>query len=436
MSLENKLKNVRANRSSNLFNYAFIGLYSLATLIGCSPSGGGSPASSPSPPPVPGNNNPSINSSPKTSANEGDNFFDDVDATDPDGDTLNYSLSQKPNGMTINNNDGSISWTDAKEGSFPITVNVSDGRGGSATQNYTLNVSNALDNISGRVNDILNGNSVQGVDLVLGHRNGGNFVADFTNRTNSNGEYLFLRIPTGVGRLVKLINNPNYLEYLAGTLTSNGDLTGVDFNLRPNDNNFNNFFDEVARNQVDGGQTQRWLTQPTTFYVNKSPALGSGRTPSQNQIDSIVDIIQNKLPGFSNGFISSPVVTVGTNPPAYGTSGVIRFEWDDRSLSLLGNHGEYLNGNEIIGAVARTRTDLSPSSLERFTQLQELSQTLGARNDSSIITPSVFNNNQSGGISDYQSADSNLGKILYLRPVGNKSINSTPDSNPDNYQIR
>ena len=64
----------------------------------------------------------------------------DVNATDADGDTLTYSLTQNPSGMTINGTSGVISWTPSSAGSFDVTVSVSDGNGGTDTQSYSIAV--------------------------------------------------------------------------------------------------------------------------------------------------------------------------------------------------------------------------------------------------------------------------------------------------------
>jgi len=65
-----------------------------------------------------------------------------VKATDPDGDLLAYSLKSAPQGMTINPSTGLIQWhvpPDFK-GKSPITVSVTDGHGGEAVQNLTLEI--------------------------------------------------------------------------------------------------------------------------------------------------------------------------------------------------------------------------------------------------------------------------------------------------------
>ncbi|MBX9253632.1 tandem-95 repeat protein [Desmonostoc muscorum CCALA 125] len=66
----------------------------------------------------------------------------DVDATDADSDTLTYKLLTAPNGMAINADTGLITWTPntANVGNQQIKLEVSDGRGGIAEQEYTLAV--------------------------------------------------------------------------------------------------------------------------------------------------------------------------------------------------------------------------------------------------------------------------------------------------------
>jgi hypothetical protein len=65
----------------------------------------------------------------------------DVDATDPDGDVIQYSLLLGPSGMTINPVTGLISWKPGKNqaGSVQVKVKASDG-GLYDTQTFTITV--------------------------------------------------------------------------------------------------------------------------------------------------------------------------------------------------------------------------------------------------------------------------------------------------------
>ncbi len=88
------------------------------------------------------NSAPTIDSTPVTSATEGAAYSYDVNASDADGDTLAYSLTTAPAGMTIDTTNGVISWTPttAQVGSQSVTVQVEDGNGGSDTQSFTITV--------------------------------------------------------------------------------------------------------------------------------------------------------------------------------------------------------------------------------------------------------------------------------------------------------
>ena len=83
------------------------------------------------------NSSPVIESDPVTTAKEGVAYTYDVEATDPNGDTLTYSLTTSPPSMTINANTGVINWTPAAAGSVEVTVEVSD-ESKSTTQSFTI----------------------------------------------------------------------------------------------------------------------------------------------------------------------------------------------------------------------------------------------------------------------------------------------------------
>ena len=54
-----------------------------------------------------------------------------VEASDPDGDTLSYYLTQAPTGLSIDRSTGAISWqpTNEQAGSNLVEVQVLDGKG-------------------------------------------------------------------------------------------------------------------------------------------------------------------------------------------------------------------------------------------------------------------------------------------------------------------
>ena len=90
------------------------------------------------------NRPPQFTSSPATTATIGLVYSYDADAIDLDiGDTLTYSLSQLPLGMTIDSVTGLINWTPttAQIGNNTISVVVTDAEGLSASQIFTVSAS-------------------------------------------------------------------------------------------------------------------------------------------------------------------------------------------------------------------------------------------------------------------------------------------------------
>ncbi len=87
------------------------------------------------------NNPPSISSAPITSTRADQQYSYQIEATDPDGDVLAYSLTESPVGMTISVT-GIIVWTPSTQnlGDHNIAITISDGRGAELTQSYVLNV--------------------------------------------------------------------------------------------------------------------------------------------------------------------------------------------------------------------------------------------------------------------------------------------------------
>ena len=82
------------------------------------------------------NGQPEIISEPTYSAPIGELYSYDVEAVDPNGDILTYSLEYGPAGMTIDSASGLISWTptEAQVGQQQYRVIVEDGRGAGAGQ--------------------------------------------------------------------------------------------------------------------------------------------------------------------------------------------------------------------------------------------------------------------------------------------------------------
>lgn len=89
----------------------------------------------------PPNRPPVFTSTAVVDASVGKPYHYQATATDPDGDALTFSLAASPPaGMAINATTGAVTWTptSAQRGDKPVTIEVTDGRGGSASQTFTV----------------------------------------------------------------------------------------------------------------------------------------------------------------------------------------------------------------------------------------------------------------------------------------------------------
>jgi len=93
---------------------------------------------------APMNHAPVITSTPITAATVGEPYIYDVEANDPDGDSLKCSLTTCPRCMTIDCDTGVINWipTSIRNKSHDVTVKVSDGELYD-TQSFSITVSEA-----------------------------------------------------------------------------------------------------------------------------------------------------------------------------------------------------------------------------------------------------------------------------------------------------
>jgi hypothetical protein len=73
---------------------------------------------------------------------EGETFTAQINASDPDGDTLLYELLSGPEGMIIDRNSGMIKWPlkGNNGGDYPVKVKITDGHGGETTYQLTTTI--------------------------------------------------------------------------------------------------------------------------------------------------------------------------------------------------------------------------------------------------------------------------------------------------------
>lgn len=83
---------------------------------------------------------PVIYSPPITIGTAGIRYTYDLNATDPNGDALVYSLIDPPQGMIINDDTGLTCWVPQLPGDYEVAVEVGDGRGAKTLQTFVIHV--------------------------------------------------------------------------------------------------------------------------------------------------------------------------------------------------------------------------------------------------------------------------------------------------------
>jgi fibro-slime domain-containing protein/RHS repeat-associated protein len=88
---------------------------------------------------------PKITSTPRNTIAVGQSYYYQVMATDPDGDHLTYTLDTPIGNASLDPNTGFMTWTPtaALLGAHSLQLHVSDGRGGTFTQPFTVTVTSA-----------------------------------------------------------------------------------------------------------------------------------------------------------------------------------------------------------------------------------------------------------------------------------------------------
>ena len=117
-----------------------------ALLQGCGggSSGDAGTGSSTAPPPGSTNRAPTISGSPGTQATAGQAYTFTPSAADADGDTLTFSIANKPTWATFTASNGQLTGTPPAAGSFAdVIISVSDGTATTALGSFTITVAAA-----------------------------------------------------------------------------------------------------------------------------------------------------------------------------------------------------------------------------------------------------------------------------------------------------
>ncbi|NLX54539.1 MAG: hypothetical protein GXY58_05455, partial [Planctomycetaceae bacterium] len=120
--------------------------------------------------PDPQNHPPVIVSEPAVLSVSAGSYLYRVQSIDPDGDTLTYQLTSHPMAMSIESGSGMIHWDTAnvEAGDYPVSILVTDGRGGFDSQTFELRLIHESGTVTGTIYEDLNQNGWRDSELISG----------------------------------------------------------------------------------------------------------------------------------------------------------------------------------------------------------------------------------------------------------------------------
>lgn len=204
-------------------------------------------------------------------------------------------------------------------------------------------------------------------------------------------------------------------------------------------------YTQVARTQNGiGPGTTRWTTNPKFYIVNDAiPGYTGFEKPTDQMINELTYIINNDLKTFTNGFVSDPEIVIGNDPLGAGAASTIgtgehegkvlaNDGWITINYTLSSNMtfaGERIThvNNDYSMQKARVRIRGSENSIpvepltNRKIGMHELTGVMGSINNIDEQDAVSVMNSPAIQADNYRDFDLKFGKLLYLRPAGNKS---------------
>lgn len=294
-------------------------------------------------------------------------------AIDPDSDPLTFKLLSGPAGSTISS-DGLLQWgaTDGQDGDYPFSIRVDDGRGGSDTQQFTLNVrSPGAGKVQGTVFHDVNGDSAYDPNDEPALSNQVVYLDQNFNGVRDPGERFVITFADG--------------SYTLGNLPAGDYQLSVDA-ARPYLEGGSSFRQSVV---LAAGESRTGvmlgLSQVTQGSRNQSPIITS--TPPTNALvfEPIVYNVVASDP--DNDPIAYQLLTAPAGMTIHPTRGVL--VWLPREAQV-GDHPVVIRVSDDRGEVAlqfftitvalpNTAPTITSSAIDRVAAGQTLIQTLLAQ---------------------------------------------------------
>ncbi len=401
----------------------------LSTVVTACKPNGKDPIFFPNDPPV-------VTSTPVTEAIENELYTYDVDATDPEGKPLIYSLTTAPIGMTIDPNTGLIQWTpvdaDASQ-SHNIDVLIDDGK--KTTIHSFLVYAKDKSTITFSIKDVTDDTDLSGMEVKVG-----TYSAD----TDGTGVATLVDVVEGIYPIEvndKTGLETNYFTYTAGKLISDknkkdsGKLDNLVLKVIPTTleaaDTKQDVLDHIAycirtRYDVDK-DIKKWETCPEFRIYLREFSTGNPVDPAKIAIAK--DIINNEIEKVDPLF-TNPVITEidATRPVGPVQDDYIDVTWNDDAIAK-GINAQNFNNYTITGGFASCKTDQI-----KDVWMQELTENILCGGESNTYS-SVLNDPLT--TSDYTTIDNKLWKIHQNRPKGNKDLDTdnNHDVNPNGYII-
>ncbi len=385
---------------------------------------------------------PSITTTAPTNAIENELYTYDVDADDPNGDELTFSLLQAPTGMIIDPASGLIEWTptDADASQYhDIILKVEDNKNYD-TQSFQVYAKDKS-TITFNIKDITNDYDLSGMKVKVGSNSAlTDIIGNATLTDILEGEYQ-----------VEVTDNTSsetdYFTHKAGKLISN--------KTKKDDGKLDNLVLKVIPTTLETGDTKeavlehiyhcirtkydmfkdikKWETCPTFRIYTLESSTGNPVAPAK--ITIVREIIENEIEKVDPLFTNPTIEEVAEIAPAGFFDDIIKVYWSN-NIGGGANNQEF-DGDIIIRAYAKANTGWG-----RDIWMQELTECVIGGGEplhqhqnplfdyTTILDDPLV-------VSDYTNSDLKLWKIHQNRPKGNKDLENfnEHDVNPSTYNI-